>query len=758
MGRIALVVGVVMGGTLGVWAEIHPDQEWLADGLYARGMYELALREYTALEGQPGLTNREVLLYRMAESLRHLGRSGEARARYTEILTGYPESGYARRAALRQAEDALQAGRYAEVVDLLARPGDRTVEPELRPAWRYFLAHAHHQLQQPGPAEPLYRRLLREDGGSPYAPFARLELAALIQARNPSAPEVTSLLQETADAAPDTPAGRQAVARLAVVLYERKEYAGSADAYAALAQRDPAQAATVRVASAWAHFKAGRWPATLELTATASDADSLYLQANALRLLDRPEEALRIYPRLVEQYPQHELADSARYESAVLHLDRKEYAQARQLAAAIKPTAERGEEVRWLQAEAARGAGARDEALDHYDRLVRDFPAGARAGAARFQAAQLVQEAGRWEEASQRFRAVAGDPACRAWAGEAWYASAYARQQLGQLEEAIRDWTHLEEAAPDFPSLDEVLYARAHAEAEVGRPAEARVQWERLLARFPKSRRGPEAHYRLGMLLELEDKWEAAEYHYRLATRGPLDPALARRIEFRRVAALQRQGRNDESAEALNQLLARDSAPAEVPAALLDWLARWNAQQQRWPEAERASVLLAGQGGAWIPLGWYQAGLAREAQGRSEEARTAYRQVPAEPATRESVDAAYRLGRLAAQAGDAAEARRALTQAAEQADDESLADLRARSYLALAGVAEQEGKAEEALRMLLSVALLYDDPELTPEALYRAAVHLHGLGRNAERDQTLQELKQRYPGSPWAAKDDVAPR
>ncbi len=755
--KTRLILLLVCAAAPAGWAVTATDQVRLADGLFARGMYELALREYRAVADQTSLTNRDVVLYRMAESERALGRVAESDALYEQVITGFPTRVVAQRAALRRAESALESGRFEEVVRVLSDRKEADLEPEGRAAWRYFLAHAEQRLDHPKKAEPLYRRLLKDEASSAYAPFARLELAELVQAREPASPEIRTLLEAVVQAGPANPAGRQAALKLAGHLYAQKDYAGSADAYAALVQHDPALVATVRVASAWSHFKAERWNDVLALTVAASDPDSLYLQANSLRQLQRAEEAARVYRSLLEQHPGHALSESARYEAAVLALSSRDFKAARQLAAAVPSTPQRAEDLLWIQAEAARGEGDVEAALRWYDQLVREIPAGEKASAARFYAARLTQEQGRWEEASVRYRAVADDPRGRTLAADALYASAFARMQLDQRAEAVNDWARLQKEHADFARLDEVLYARAHAEVSLDRPADARVQLDTLLKQFPKSTWVPEAHYLLGTVLERDEKWEAAEYHYRLATRGQAEEGLIRRIEFRRVAVLQRQGRNDEAAQALNKLLAQSAGGQGVPAALLDWLARWNADQQRWPEAEKAALALSEQGPAWELLAWYQVGRAREEQGNAEGARAAYRTSAVVSGGREATDSAYRLGRLAAAARDGAEARTYLTRAAEQASDESMADLRARSYMALAGLDEQEGRAEDALRTLLSVALLYDDPELTPEALYRAAGHLQTLGRGAEREQTLQELKQRYPDSPWAQRAAATP-
>lgn len=720
-------------------------------------MYDLALREYAAVVDQPGLTNREVVLYRMAESLRALGRAAEADAAYDRVVTGFPESVQAQRSALRMAETAVAGGRFEQAATVLRTRAEGSLELSLRPAWRYYRAHAELKRGRPKLAEPIYRRLLEEDGSSPYAPHARLELAELLQAENPAAPDIRRLLEQVVQSVSNAPVGRQAALRLAAYLYGQRDFAASADVYSRILRDDPAQAESVQSFAAWAAFKAGRWEETLRLAGSLGSADGLYVSANSQRQLGRTNEARQAYASLLAAHADNALAEAARYEAAALALQAGDFVQARQLAGQVKPTPELGEDLLWIQAEAARGAGQRDDAIVLYDRLAQDYAKGSKALAARMSAARLHLEASRWEEASRRYRALARDPAGRPHAAETWLASAYARTQLKQPAEAVADWTVLIREYPSFGSLDEALYGCARAQAELGQNAAARDVLVRLLKDFPASKQAPEAHYLLGTLLEADEKWEEAGRHYQLAARDNPDGALARRIEFRRVAVLQRQGRPEEAASVLNGLLSTPAGAEGVPAPLLDWLARWNLQQQDWPAAERAGLHLSGQGGAWTTLGWFQTGRAREELGQRDPAREAYRKALSDKPTRESVEAAYRLGRLALSAGDADEAKSSLTRAAEQASTAELADLRARSYFGLAELEEKSGQADQAARTFLSVALLYDDPELTPEALYRAAQTLSVSGRKDEAEQTRRELRQRYPGSAWAKKLDSAP-
>ena len=72
-------------------------------------------------------------------------------------------------------------------------------------------------------------------------------------------------------------------------------------------------------------------------------------------------------------------------------------------------------------------------------------------------------------------------------------------------------------------------------------------------------------------------------------------------------------------------------------------------------------------------------------------------------------------------------------------------EFRARSYYGLGRCAEAKEDWEAARRLYLSVGLLYDDPDLTPDSLERAAAVMDRLGLSKEAEQARKELLDRYP-------------
>jgi len=64
----------------------------------------------------------------------------------------------------------------------------------------------------------------------------------------------------------------------------------------------------------------------------------------------------------------------------------------------------------------------------------------------------------------------------------------------------------------------------------------------------------------------------------------------------------------------------------------------------------------------------------------------------------------------------------------------------------LVGDAQLErGNFEEASKAFMGVALLYDDPAITPRALKKAATAYQRAGKTAEADKVARQLREKYP-------------
>lgn len=729
------------------------DQLQFADGLYARGLYDMAVREYRALADSTNAPGADAALFRIGEARRQQEQAEAARAAYEETIARFPHSTYAVRARFRLAESQVQREQFAEAreafLSLLKQPA---LPREFYAASLYYVAYAERRLDRGKDAEASYRRVLKEAGDSPYAQLARVELAGLRIAAKGKAAEIDDLLKDAAVQTNVPRAAAEALLLMGEHAYRRQQYEDSAAAYADYFARFPdhPSAAASRLPAAWAELKAGRASEALAQAVHAAEADApdwLYLRANAQRLRGKPVEARTVYERLLDRHPASREFAPAAYELALLLMETRDFTNAYARARQAPLTDENRADLLWMRAETARETGRADEALALYDELLAQRPDPERAGVAQFSAARIAQETGSWAEASRRYRAVADLQPAHRLAADALFASAYCHTQRKATEEALADWKRLVEDHPSYGENDQAFFGMAQAEIALERLSAARVSLEALLKKYPSSALAPEAHLVYGSLLEQEENFAAAEFHYAQALRKQPAPALSRRIQFRRLGALQRQGRSDEAAEALNRLIA-EGAHTEVPAALLDWAARWNLDRTNYNEAVAAGEALAlrKENAAWVQLGWHVVGRARLAQGRADDAGMAFeKSARAAASTHEGLVSAWHWGDWAVGKEKWADAKTAFERAATGAATPETAEIRARSYFGLGRVAEGQGAWEDAARQYLAVAVLYDHPELTPAALEAAARAFERAGKPDEAENARREWRERYP-------------
>ena len=87
---------------------------------------------------------------------------------------------------------------------------------------------------------------------------------------------------------------------------------------------------------------------------------------------------------------------------------------------------------------------------------------------------------------------------------------------------------------------------------------------------------------------------------------------------------------------------------------------------------------------------------------------------------------------------------------AQKASDEMLelqpeGTLNAKARLLSGRVALARNKYDDAAKIFMSVSVLYDDPEITPQALTQAAEAFDKAGEAGEAAKANEELKARFP-------------
>lgn len=768
MGRFAIGVLLLLLAVSAAFGLTAEEQVRFADGIYLRGFYETAVGEYLVfLRDFPDHPQAPAVLYRAGECYRHMSNQAGAERFYKRVADEYPESPQAARAGLRRAEFALADGRAGEARTLLKDLLKVKPPAETAAAASYYLGLAEHKDGADDAAAKAFAEVLKMYTDTPHAAYAALELAALHDGQKGREADMVGWFEAAVKAAATPSAKAEALYRWGDWAYRSGDYQLAADTLQALLVEwpDERRAHDARLASAWSLYHLDRIADALEaaerLIAAAADADTsasgLYLRANCLRRMNRDGEALFDYETIARQYPGTAFAARAAYETMVTHFKRGDYAKA---LAAMPPQPDKAQvaDVLWMRAECERELGRLQLARGRYEQLAAEHARSGQAPAALMRLGEMAREAGRFDEAATHFRRIADDYPRDEAAIDALKAAALARLRAGDPTGALSDWDALLARKIPAATAAEGRLQKALVLIELGRGGEAAELLDELLAAKPEADQAARAHYWRGVLLADGDQWAEAETALRSCLAAGADSRTAALARLRLAVVLQRQDRMDEAADQVETLIGDPLRVAENPA-LIEWLIRHRFDQDETARALAAAEALAAHAAeaSWQQIAWYWAGASQSALGREKQAIAAYEQAVALDAqTREGAEAQLLLAGLELKAGRHARAAERFAAAANAASSEEALDLRVRAYFGLGEAAEAAGEFDKAARHFMSVAVLFDDPEWTPHALFRAGGLFGQAHKPAEQDAAWRELRERYPQSSFARQVEAA--
>jgi TolA-binding protein len=756
---------LVLGAVAAASAMDPGDRMQFADGMYVRGLYDMAADEYASLrDNNPDYPQLDLVLFRLGECYRRLGKLADADAAYAAVGTGHPESTYRPKADLRRAEMAVEGGRYQDALRVLQPLAGRNPAPDIAPPVFYYLGYCRANMagtaapkdraRMADAVEQPLRRVIERYPESPFASFACLDLAAFLREAGRDSTETRPLI-EKALANPASPrVAAEALFQLAELSFAEGNFEASAERYRRLMTEypDDRRVEEARLQTAWSFFNVGEHQRASEL-AEAGNAQNgparggwLYLLANCQRQLGQTAEAAATYDRLLALEPGGPHADAATYEKALLAFQEGRFDEVITAAETSGPDDQAGEDRNWLLAESYTRLDQPDRARERYRLVLEHHPDSARAPVAAYRMAEIDLAAGRYEEASGLLRSVAERWPRHELAADALYASAYAQARHGQDAEALRDWTLLAADYPAFERREDALYQLALAQWKLDRKDQAVQTLDQLLGSYPGTKYAAEAHRLAGVHADSQGRLEEAGKRLRASLLSEPEGETATRTRYRLATILQKRGMLDEAADLLQHIL--PEMGNQMPAPLLEWLARHQADRGQYRDAIAAATHMAGVAGAPASqqVAWFLAGEAWLKLENPVEATGAFRKSAAmDASTLEGCLACLSLGDLAVDQADYETARDAYQRAGERAQASERMEYRARSYYGLGRVAEAREQWDDAARYYLGVGILFDDPRLAPESLYRAAAAFGRLGRTADRDKTLKELNERYP-------------
>ncbi len=716
------------------------DLRRLADGLYSRGLYELALEEYqTLLAAEP--EQADLIHFRAGESARQIGRSDLARLQYIQALRKGGNSDPAQRALMRLADLELKAGRPEAALQRVSQLLDGEAAAGFRAPALYLQGQILLEQNELEAARKSWETLLKDHPDDPVTAHAALQLARL-QEKDPEAQR--RKYEQALKLAPSPDLELEALWGLAVLESRSGDAKAAASAYWKLWLRFP-DSARVRgglLRMAWAQMQAEEWEKALSLADAASDARKephldtwLFLEAQSQQALGKPDEAGQTWARLRKERPDSRFRARAAYELALIQGRAGKHGEVLLLAEDLLSLPGMRSEVYWLLGENARAADKERQAITYYEALLQERDAGDLRREALYILALMKRDSSPDESATllERFaRENGNDPR-----------TAEVLESAARLRMTLNDWEQglsLLEAAAEKSGDPELWFEGAMHALKQQRPAQA-ITWLETYRGLEEATRRDQAAYWLAQLQEGQQKDAEAEALYLEALETSQDRDLQDRIRLRLLALLQRNNKEEQALAMVTPLLERSAS--ELPDAILWWA--YGSDQVDRSSLARAMVA-EGRADGLRELGFYELAEQARQAGKNGQAVKAYGQgLALSGDTLEAARAGLAFGELQLQSGKVDSAEEELRRAARRASQLEAAETHARSLMALARLERQRKQPEAAAKLYMSVAVLYDDPALVSESLKEAEAAFREAGKEKEANAARKEGERRYP-------------
>ncbi len=708
-----------------------------------------------------GGSGRANAYFGLGESYRLLGKNGSAGINFHKLLDEFGDSEFAGPAAYALAVLAFSQKDFAAAQPLFHKAAAKSKDASVALSAKYFEARCLESSKRVDDALMLYLQVA--EAKSQYREDARTTAGAMLLARGRRT-DALKQYEALASEAEKPAAKAEAAVRAGLIALDL--------AVADRAKIDSAMAEKARVLlqKGRAASDSGRWKGvaqagllrleyqTGQFAQVISDykksagqlpeeakAETMLLVGNAQRQLGRTQEAEGIYREIIEKFPNREEAKDARYQRLINIYNSDPNAVIAEVDEFLKtnPASERADQAKLLKAEALYKQQKFAEAAPFYEELrASQLALNLRSEAAYklgWCAVQMKDSARAIEAFSYFIKTFPDNPQTPITLTQ----RALAYQQSNNMDAAIADLNFLISNYPKAKEREAAIQQKALLLGEQNREPEMAQAFQQLLKEYPKSAAVPQANYYIGKAaFDGKDYKRAITFldaSRRLNREQYYTPATLRII----LAHYYLRDRKTTTTE-VDAFLA-STGNANPPPEVLEWLGIEYYNDKNYLLAEKyLGVLGRIENPAGVkPDFWFYLGdVAGKLKhyDKAENAYSRYLQNSTDAAGKAKTLLALGATKIAAHKPDDAE-----KIAAEIMTLQPEGKVNAEARLLAGDVQFERRRFEDAGKAYAGVALLYDDPAITPRALNKAADAYRRAGKMEEADRVAKQLRDRYP-------------
>jgi len=739
-------------------AEEPPDKLQLdfANGLYDRQYYPMAAEEYRKfLQDFPSAPAADEATFRLAESLRLQKKNDEALPVFQTLSEKFPNSQYWQKSKFRVGELNYLAQKYADATTHLQQLVPKATDKEIHAASLFLLGKIQYDQGQFDPAAAALLSLAQSGEAGAYTGYCYFTLAQIAVKKN-DPDKALSYFKATLDSKPSETLLPEATYEIARLEFNRHNYTASAAGYQNVLTNYSKSAFIVASVNGLvaALFQDGKWDVcvqavnqNIDRAAVQAQPDLLYLAANAQRQLKQWDNAIATYEKIAQKYPSWDRLDAALAEQARAFYEKQDWAKVVTSANEFQkkyPQSPLGSQVALLAGEVQFSQKKYAEAGQFYDVVLQHFAKSAEAPDAAYRKgwSLLLQE--KWVDASAAFRAFAQSWPQDARAPEAMVRSAQAQQKATNFAEAIKDYTAFNEKYATHALAEPALYQLGLCYGEMKNFDAMVATLNAFVQKFPKSVSLPEANYWLGWNAFRQKQWQQAVQYL---TQSLGSATRSKDAKLKLVLSYFELDQAGKAAPIAKEFLKTDSAK-DIPLSVYRWLGEFLMGANKHAEAlavyeQMVTLIDANTTKGWAVTAHLGLGQSALALQKYDAALAGFQKViELAPESAQAIEAYMGEARVYLATKKFSEGQtvleKVLTLQPEGRDN-------ARARMLLGELLMAQSKFVEAAKHFETVSLLFDDPDVTPEAMARAAKCYESAGQPEAAKKTLVELKQKFP-------------
>lgn len=718
-----------------------------ANAFYGQKMYDLAVSKYREfLAAAPRGLDRQAAFFRLGECLRELKRNPEAAAAYRQLLSEFNTGDFLGPSAYRLGEFQFGARDFDGASASFRVAAHHVRDPKLRLAAKFFEGRALEAANRKAEALSAYREVASVKENNPYRERAIFDLAEA-DARAGLTDSALRQLRGLAETAQNPVVRTSAAVKAGLLAIDQRDYAtarpllemGAANNELANWQA-AAQAGLVRLDYESEDYRAAatRAEQILPTLPPESQPEVLLLAANASRQMGDQARALALYDRLAAQYPDSKAAREAGFHRLVSLVARKDERALGQIDVFLMSSGDEEEKAKaeLLKAELLFSQDRFDDAAVLYQK------ASTARGTEKYRADALYKlawcrlQAKRYDEAVEVLTRFLLQYPRHPRAVTAYAQRAVAQLETGDQVAALADFEAVIDRYRNAQEREDAMLQRALLLGNMQRPAEMSAAFERLLAEYPETKSAAQANFWVGYAASDANKHRDSIKPLENARR--LDPEKYGERATLRLLLSHYRLEDREAAGREAKALGAEKAPAEVR----EWLGLSALEARDYDTAGEFLAPLASDKDASSELRMSLA-QAQVGAGQMEAARGTLEQLlPKVHEPRAKARAHLLLADAFIGMKDGASAK---TQAEEAQRLQPEGRLNAEARLANGRALLAQDKFDDAARAFMAVALLYDEKDLTPQALVLAEQAYRRADNAPDADRAREELQRRYP-------------